>query len=354
MKSDFTSSQNNTALSHVEKHLGVPDFAKSAAVEGLDSLPRMAFADPIRRLFPVNTKSAAYHSAVFFLGARDNSTAGVRLHEQIKTACAAHGIAEEFSKLEKLFEEAVSQVKSANEKKAGKFALEVEAAESVQQFYPINNSAEVEESAHQFAKDASAGKFPLSLAREVAVDLIKAATETGVNMRYLPQSVKDLGVERLPDFERASHLLQYRCKTAGVGAEEQGLYMKLLKSAQEDPEQLPEIVGLTYELDRQCGITKYSRVHPDPYQVFYGGDTLASIEKLASSNIVVDGVLIPVDVYGRIADWRLTGNFQEKTAAALVQLKTAAAADITVGVENLLDEDDRKVLLRVLLDTAKE
>lgn len=355
LSEDFTTATNNTALRHVEQTVGLPDYVKGTSLtkEAGERLHRSAFADGIRKLFPLHTKAATYESVVFYVG--NTACLDENFLGKMKSAAEAHGIlADVEAAIGALQTHAVKSAATTSQPR-GRYALELEHENSqVSLFYPINDAYDVEESARHMAKDASDGKLPIDVLRRSAVALVKRAHELQVATRRIPSYIRNLGEERLPDFQRAEELTRYRCKHAGLSAEATAIYLELVKEASEDPDALDTYVDLYHEMDAGCQI-KYSNLMPDPFTVFFSGATITDFEKLAKETVVLqDDVMVPAEVFGRMSDLSLKANFPEEKAARLIQLKSASAADITLGVPDLMaDETDYKVLYRLLLDASK-
>jgi hypothetical protein len=64
---DPTTDTNLTLLHRIMKEHKVPEFAKSASMNGLDEFPSSAFADPSKRKFPCNSRANTFVSYAYFL-----------------------------------------------------------------------------------------------------------------------------------------------------------------------------------------------------------------------------------------------------------------------------------------------
>lgn len=264
---------------------------------------------------------------------------------RIKEAAVIFGIEVDVDAIPAFF---TSLEKSASTAEAGeKFALTLEKSGSFENYYPISTALEVDKSARGMADDYADGRLPIELLRSSAITLMKAANSLGIEEASIPYRVRILGTERMPDLEKAARLTELRIRTRSMPSETAELYRDIVKAASEPDSDLPLMVDLYRELDERCGLLKYSNVCPDPYEVFYGGMPLASVEKLASSVVVIQDVLVPKDVFANLSDDLLQRQFRKEAADHIIAARSLPAALASQKLSECSDEDSKK-LLRIL------
>ena len=334
---------NPKPRNHVESSIGLPDFMKTAealAAPDIKGLADTAFADKARQ-YPMHTKEATYASAVAAFG----TGLGEPMLGRIKLAARMHGIEAEVAAAEALF----IQTKSAAVEPAAvpaNFALQVETANGLESFYPVDGEYNLEKSARALLEDMNSGKLPIDWARQAACAIVKAA-EAGGTLAYLPRRVLVLGEERLPDLEKAADLTAYRCTYLGHPPGTRELYLDVVKSAAANPEDLDTYVQLYRDIDETLHV-KYSSLVPHPYEVFYGGMKLAEVTKLASQVVMVSDVMVPLDVFQRVPENEITRHFR-KDACAIVKAAQGMEAAQASHLLETLDKPNQGELLNLLL-----
>jgi hypothetical protein len=317
--------------------------------ESVAVYPDVAFADPVRREFPIFDKASTWLSAAYFLnGDFDNPAVEAR----IKDAADQHDILDEFQKIES----AAQAQKSASApapKDFEKYALTVDFAgefgKRVENFYPLTLEEDVIASAHQMHKDASSDKLPVELFRAGAVDLVKAANEFGVQSHLIHDSVWAIGTERMPDFDHARAIAATRV-WGGAEAVDVELYKDAADAAEADPTKIDECINLWLQLDDAHNV-KYSRTVLDPYQAFYAGPDAQSIEKMARENVIIEDVLVPAAMLTLPTDKTIRQNFEKGAAAVIMEARKFACEYPQLASREIekLSQSQRQDLLRILL-----
>lgn len=346
---------NQSTLQHqawcaVEQSLGIPEHCKSAsAVADLNELPAVAFADPFRRFCIVDAPST-YKSAVDWSCMNDPRSSDP-VGDRIKAAALAHNIADD---VDKVFDLLGAGFKKSAAQRVGNFAFNLGHDDGTEEnFYPINDSFEIEESARGFTKDAFDQRLPSEAVRGIATALVKAAKAQGVPMRALPSFVTRVGVERFPDLDASEALMAQRIKKAGVTGEGAELYMEFVKLARSEGAVLEDIIGLVEEMDHRCSIKIASQTIL-PHEVFYSGPPVESFEKLANSMAVFGGgeSMVPLDVLQRIPENAVRAMFRKEAADSIIASWQVKDASTVSGILQALPEDDQKALLRLALQVA--
>ena len=164
----------------------------------LEGLPKEAFADSARRVFPINTKERVYISNAYLQDkkAELEDTLGKDyvsdLENSIKFAAEVFGI----------YEDLVDFEKTANEKKSSayeqKYLAEFEMEGHPVKLYPIKTAADLTNSAESFARNTI--KYPFDLRVKIAENIIKFAREFGVD--EVPDLVMKYAGMFYPDTEK--------------------------------------------------------------------------------------------------------------------------------------------------------
>lgn len=364
MNKDFVTDQNPTPIFYADGHKGLPSYAMESEVLTADSLTglnKCAFADQINRLHPLHTKAAALLSGIYVAG-----TLGVDSPEYaaIKQAAVAHGISDDLESYEGLFTESTEKSASSYDD-ADNFAITVEGLRgenSIDAFYPIANEAQLTKSAVEMVNDYQEGKLPVDWFKAASVATVKRAAELQVPDNALPVQVVRTGTPRLANFDNAEAMIETR-KWAGVNDEGLEVYRDVVKAAAADRAgDVDKYVDLWVDMDTQLGV-KYSSYVPNPYDAFFAGEKVASVESFASNHLILEDVLVPAYAFNQLSETAITRNFDKEAAAIIlgaqdVLTKSAAEPNAVAGVVSnklaSLDVEDRKELLRVMLEVEKK
>lgn len=192
---DYTTDNNPTSLVRgVMEGIALPDYTACDWPTASDvvGLNKTAFADPVRRLFPVHTKVACFASALYCAGADDFPSADVV--ENIKKAAEVHGIIGDVQPVLDLLQH--NKQASENAERPDTYALQdgVEHA-----FYPIGTTFDIEQSAYGVNGDIKTKKLPMKFARSVCAKIVKRAQDLGLSLERLPPDVCVIGFLPHPD-----------------------------------------------------------------------------------------------------------------------------------------------------------
>jgi hypothetical protein len=352
---DFVNDRNPKAIYLADHLVGMPDYVKAASwvqPEDVADLADIAFANSGKREFPIHDKQATWLSAAYMLGdlaTYENSTA----YGRVKAAAVYHGIDADVAALE--------QAMAAHNKAASEiatpqaYALTVDftkvaevADQGIRNFYPLQDSYDVMNSARDMLNDFDRGNLPLDYLRSAAQELIKAAAHYGVEASDILPRVRAHGELRFPDFEHALTCVGLR-KAAGVDDEGLELYKEAALGARDEPEDFNKWIDLWLDLDSTYGI-KYARHQPTPYEAFFCGEAVPDLNKLASEVVVIEGVMVPKTVVALIPEIRVQQNFS-KVASEKICAAQKVAAENPEQATSLLEEittDERKEFLSLL------
>ncbi len=352
MPHDFTEMNNPKFLFRAALHHPFPDWVASEAMPvKADFVEKAAaaFADPERRLFPICSPTAAFHSALNMFAEPDSLN--VRACERIKQACADYGIEGDILPYAELF---VAEIeKSASTVTEGRFAIDDELGGERFQLLPLNDAEDVNASAFELAKMAADNRIPFLLLIPAAREVVKAAADHGATK--LPEIVTRYGKPRFPDAELAAKRIQGReqlCKDASVRPILAVDYQAALEGLVDAPDAAMEKIAA---IDHAAGLTpsyKTAARVPTPYDIVYGGPLEEEVEKVASTRVLVRDVLVPLSEMQRIdardAEFRLSKSAAEDFSRLSLG---DDARELSLAVANW-DEEDQRTLLRLAVDAA--
>lgn len=329
---DFVTDNNPTAIFHIEKTIGTPDYVKSAAViqkEDVDDRANVAFADPVNRLWPIYSKVATWCSAADFFGKR--IIGNEKVASNIRNAARIWEIEEDVAKVEEVFNSLEKQASSPDKNYAlvvdfgGEFGNSQPTG-----FYPINEYGEILTSAENMMKDASTGALPSEYFRTASVALVKAAREHGVHMDELHNRIVRYGTLRMPDFQKAAASIEERRKD-GLSDDKALEYTEILegaeaefsKNASEGIETAvianDKWVDLWCSLDREYDV-KYANV-TNPFDAFYCGQAVSDIEKMATTHLIISDILVPRGELTSLTDREIEQRFNAEDAETIKSAK---------------------------------
>lgn len=367
-KIDFITDQNPSVYLFMQDKNMLPDYvlkSNKLTEEDTAALNKVAFADPVNRLYPCHTKSACWQSAAYFASKHEQND---RLKENIEKMAAHHGIAEDVQKVFDAFEDEFNKAASAEdhqEKKAYALELDMEGFQGrgVEKFYPINDRFEIIRAAEDSTADYKHGTIPMHAMRKIAFSIMEAADKHNVPASELTAQVQSLGTRRLPDPYAAETLIGMR-KRAGV---DMAPYEQAIKDLQEKMAGLGAMEAIEaaddtakeiYFMDKKAGVL-YRNGQLDPYALLFTGPTLADLEKAAASTVNIKGINVPVEDVVNLSDSTIDKVFSQASGDVIKQAKTLVSGDSTIAgcteaaeLIGGLDDGVQKVLLGTLANTA--
>lgn len=365
---DFITDQNPSVYLFMQDRNMLPDYvlkSNKLTEEDTSVLDKVAFADPVNRLYPCHTKAACWQSAAYFASKHERNE---RLQGNIEKMAAHHGIEEDVQKVFAAFADEFKKAAAEDtsiEKKA--YALELDMGgfqgRGVEKFYPINDKFEIVKAAEDSTADYKHGTIPMYAMRKIAFNIMEAAEEHGVPYNELTAQVQRLGTRRLPDPYAAETLVGMR-KRAGADVTQYTNAIKELQEkvaglgAMEAIEAADETAKEIYFMDKEAGVV-YRNGQLDPYELLFTGPTVADLEKAAASSVSIKGINVPVEDITNLSDATIDKVFSRASGDVIKQAKTLVSGDSTVGscVEASeliggLDDGVQKVLLGTLANTA--
>ena len=226
-QSDYSGKELYGMLSGVE----LPEYVKTAELEDsyeLRSLPKTAFADPERGIYPINTPARTYVSNAYFI----NKKAAIsklygegyasQLESKIAEAADIFGISEDLQDYNRSLN--VKLASGYDERYMVDF--HVEGMPAPVQLYPVKTAADLSESAEAFTKNI--GNFPFDVRIKSAENFLKAARELGVD--ELPDLLAKYAGLYYPNLSNVEHEL-WRRSTKLAGEVNKQVYQALIKDA---------------------------------------------------------------------------------------------------------------------------
>jgi hypothetical protein len=161
------------------QHYNVPD-EKNAS-----SLPDELFADPGKRLYPVDSKGATWLSAAY---CAMNKGAEYTMLD-IKRAADAWGITEDVDKVIQEIEAAQGNIKAATDDDSNYgWIIYNRNGDVVRRRYPMFDSNGVQKAAAFF--DENRRHYPHELRKQLATNILTKAAQYGVGLDVLPDSIQ--------------------------------------------------------------------------------------------------------------------------------------------------------------------
>jgi len=179
----------------------LPEYVKTAELdEGneIKRLPKMAFADSARMIYPINSPSRVYVSNAYFMNKRADI---VKLYGEDYASQLQSNI-EKAAEIFEITEDLKDYNSHRNEKQAADYVenymvdFAIDGMPTVQ-MYPVKTAQDLSESAEAFTQNIN--KFPFQIRVKSAENFVKAAEELGVDdlpdllMKYAGMYYPDLG-----------------------------------------------------------------------------------------------------------------------------------------------------------------
>jgi hypothetical protein len=352
MVADFTTANNPRFLHFAEVQRPFPDWVANAPIPSADEFEKCAasaFADRGRRLLPILSKEATFHSALDLFAHVEDYDAEV--FERVKNACEFHGISADVAPYAEVFADSFEKNAAESAAPTGRWAIDTELNGQRFQLLPLDDASSVSNSAYELAKMAGERRIHFLTLVPAAVEVVKAAADHGAV--GLPRLIVHLGSERFPDFEKAAELIEGREKLSKTGdqATLRGLYQEAVKEAATGEITAEECMTKIAAIDDAAGLTyklKESATFPNAADVIFTGPLVSEAEKQATLQVAIRDVLIPLEAVKTIslveADFKLSKSAGESLRK---NIETNDAKDISLAVMSW-EEKDQRTLLRIL------
>jgi hypothetical protein len=353
MATDFVRDLNPKPLYFAGLNIELPDYLQDYTIPTEDEIVKLssaAFADKKLKLHPIHTKEAALMSAIYLQGTGLGDSP--QMHH-VKQAAAIFGVSEDLetiiTQMENALEKSASSNNVAIESYGDTHAILVETEEGgLTACYPMRNEVQLQKSAQNLYEDFMHGRIVSDWAHKAAVNLVKKAHELGMERSDLPERVWVLGTERLPDFDVAEKMASMR-DYDGSDKEAQTLYQDIVKAAREDQDNLEEYIRLWEDLDRTQGISYRDTFTPQ--EAIYTGPALSDLEKMSSQVVFVKDVMVPQDVFSKLASASIESTFRSEIADVITSAVTLAKEEPALASQYIaaLDEENQDLLLEILV-----
>lgn len=354
MSEDFTSMNNPRFLYQAGLHHPFPDWVAAESMPekaDFEKKAAAAFADPARRLLPICTPSAAFHSAINVF-ARFNDF-GEAAFERVKEACDHFGIEQDILPYAELFAGEFEKAAAIDDFDGGRFAIDDELGGERFRILPLNDKDDVASSAFDLAKMAADRRVHILMLVPAAREIVKAAADHGVER--LPEIVVRYGTVRFPDAEQAAKLIEGReqfCKDASLRETVADDYREALEGLEESPD---DALAKIAAIDHAAGVEtsyKLSAAVPNPFDIVFSGPLESEAEKAATENVLIRDVLVPLTEIRRIGELDASYRLSKEAADHFLKLRGEGdARDLSLAVEHW-DEEDQRTLLRLAVANA--
>jgi hypothetical protein len=179
----------------------LPEYVKTAELDDsgdIKRLPKTAFADSDRMIYPINSPSRVYVSNAYFMNKRADI---VKLYGE-DYASQLQSKIEKAAEIFEITEDLTDYNTHRNEKQAADYEenymvdFKIDGMAGVQ-MYPVKTAQDLSESAESFTQNIS--KFPFDIRVKSAENFVKAAGELGVDdlpellLKYAGMYYPDLG-----------------------------------------------------------------------------------------------------------------------------------------------------------------
>jgi len=199
---DASTDYSGKELYNILADVNLPEYVKTAEMDNgteLRKLPKTAFADPERMIYPINNPSRVYVSNAYFINKRASivklygENYASQLQSNIEKAAEIFEISEDLQE----YNSALNVKLAASYDEAYMVNFLVDGMSAPVQLYPVKTAADLSASAEEFTKNIS--NFPFAARLSAAENFVKAAQVLQVNdlpvllMKYAGMYYPDLG-----------------------------------------------------------------------------------------------------------------------------------------------------------------
>lgn len=284
---DQQTDYSNKELYGMFVNTDLPEYVKTAELDDsleLSGLPKTAFADTERRIYPINTPARVYVSNAYFINKKADISKlygedyTSQLENNIKEAAELFDIAEDLNNYNSSFNE-----KTASDYEEH-YLTEFDLGETQIRLYPVKTAADLSESADHFVKNIK--NYPFDVRVKTAQNIIRFAEELGVDevpnlvMKYAGLYYPDLaGLER--EIWRRSNKLEKEANKK--------IYADLISDIDNITEvgEVMKVAELLFNVENMEGLhdkTAVAKVLGDPVDCIF----TQSIDKVAQELSFID------------------------------------------------------------------
>jgi hypothetical protein len=264
------------------KDVEIPEYVKTAEVDDsseLRKLPKAAFADPERMIYPINTPARVYVSNAYFINKKADISKlygedySSQLESNIEKAAEIFDISEDLKDYNSNL-----NVKQASDYEARYMVdFNIEGMQAVQ-MYPVKTAADLTSSAENFTNNIS--NFPFSVRVKSAETFVKAAEELGVD--ELPDLLLKYAGMFYPNLANLKHEL-WRRSTKLASEEHKNIYSKIAEDLENmtGMDEVMKIAETCFNIENMEGLyekVKIAQILGDPVDCIF----TEQITKIAS------------------------------------------------------------------------
>jgi hypothetical protein len=269
-QTDYSGRQLYSMLSGVD----VPEYVKTAELEDsfeIRQLPKTAFADQDRMIYPINSPARVYVSNAHFVNKKADISKlygedySSQLESKIAEAAEIFGITEDILNYNKELNEKLASDYEEKYMVDFKFPF---VAESIKMF-PVKTASDLSESVEAFAKVIH--HFPFDIRVKSAETFVKTAGELGVD--DMPELIMKYAGMYYPDLENLDHEL-WRRSTKLASADHKEIYEKIRNDLgnMTSVSEVMKIAETCFNIENMEGLydkTKVAQLLGDPVDCFF-------------------------------------------------------------------------------------
>jgi hypothetical protein len=264
VSTDYSGKEMHRMFMDVE----IPEYVKTAELDDaseLRKLPKAAFADPERMIYPINTPARVYVSNAYFMGKKADIS---KLYGDDYTSQLESNI-QKAAEIFEISEDLQDYNSNQNVKQASDYSVrymvdfDVVGLDPVQ-LYPVKTASDLTAAAENFTKEIS--NFPFSVRIKSAETFMKAARELGVD--DMPELLMKYASMYYPDLSNISFEL-WRRSTKLASEEHRKIYTKIAEDAKNmtSLEEVMKIAETCFNIENMEGLydnVKVAQLLGDP------------------------------------------------------------------------------------------
>jgi len=279
---DASTDYSGKEMHRMFRDVELPEYVKTAEVDDsseLRKLPKAAFADPDRMIYPINTPARVYTSNAYFINKKADISKlyGESYSSQLESAI------EKAADIFEITEDIRDYNSSLNIKQASDYEeqhmvdFHVDGMASVQ-LYPVKTAADLVSSAESFTRNIN--NFPFNVRVDSAENFVKAAEDLGVD--ELPDLLMKYAGMYYPDLANLKHEL-WRRSTKLASEEHKESYNKIANDLENmtSVEEVLKVAEVCFNIENMEGLydkPKIAQILGDPVDCIF----TEQIEKIAS------------------------------------------------------------------------
>lgn len=343
---DYTREAVPKAIYRARRFQEFPEWARALPLvpEGLEKKASAAFAWSDRRLLPIHDRHATFLSALDMFEHLDEYPEQVV--ERVKKAVEIHELRDDLAPYAEHLAETHEKQAAAPE---SSYALVIEKDDDQITLFPTDDPDRLRSSLSELCKMAGERRIPYLRFVEASRNLVKRAQELDVTDE-VPASVMHAGIDRQPDPNKASWLLEKRASEVAEGGEE---YRDLAGEVEEglDPW---EALGKMASIDQRLGVRyRYTATgaHRMPHAVIFCGPPTELMTKAAAETVFTEHSAIPLQAFRDIPENVLLARLGREAGETVLDVR-GDGPSMTAAMEKLAG-DRRRELLKMVVEYGR-